>query len=242
MVNMLRIFAVLFTICALLYGANYTYNWYNARHQFTPIDDYKTPSNTDYTVNNFQERLNAQYNLMVTSGTIPINTPSITPSPTPTEKPLNTLKPTEKSTITPTLKPVPQERTTDLKSGDYDKILPVHDGIESIGFAIDTQDLYLGKQYYYVGDYAVFTMKFLNILDKTVSNPKVIAKVYKSGINIYSYEKQLELSLNPNEKSDIQYFDITIPNSKGFFTIIFDVIDKDTNKRLCALHKEINIL
>jgi hypothetical protein len=244
MVNMIRIFMVLFCLIAVIFAANYTYNWYTHRFNYTPITPQQNTNTDNPTIENFQERLNKHYEKYGADAiaTKPSVMPTMNPTIVSTITPAPTLKPTIKPTITPTVKPIPQERVTAIKAGDSSKILATSDGIDTIDMAIEPSTFYLGRQYYYVGDYAVFKMQFINICDKIINTPKVIINVYKGNIPVYTINSKLDVNLTPTEKSEMQYFDLTIPNFKGFYRIVFEFYDSTDNRRLMAFYKEINIL
>jgi hypothetical protein len=242
--NMIRIFLVLICLIALIYAGFTTYNFVNSRISYHPIVT-PTPNNNQNipTMENFQDRLNKYYQEHGISAIAKM------PTSTPTLKPDSTIVPIPSTIIiTPkpipiiTPKPIPTERITPLKAGDSSKILMVSDGADTLDLAYEPSTLYLGKEYYYRGDYAVFRMQFINVGSTQITNPDVKINVYKSNIPVYSMSSKLDIDLAPLGKSDIQYFDLTIPNFAGFYKIVFDVFDKDDKRRLISFYKEINIL
>lgn len=225
MANWIRIISILLIVVIAAFAFNTISNKFTQKNMYVPIIK---PSNNSV---NVQSDLKIEISDFLPSKAL---TPSITITPTPTQN----IMITEKPMITNTQ--IPKSRISVLKSSDYSKVLSCENGFEAHELAFDPNNLDLGSDYYYGGDYAVFKIDLINVGNRVIINPASKIYVNTNIFNTEIYRKKLDLILKPGDNK-LMCFDFNVPYITGFYKLKINLYD-DNNVLLLSFYKEINIL
>lgn len=149
-------------------------------------------------------------------------------NPVVTDTPIPTVLPTIEPTVTPV--PIPQQVLTPLKDGDFNKLhdtdIPTLD-YGDLAVDINSPNTYLGNNYYYIGDKAVFKFDLFSKADYTITDLKYYVTVRDGQYGIVLYPRTLLRDSTVNIVTQTHYKDFAsfdIPAYRGFYEVTVDCV------------------